>query len=640
MLHIIIESYKSFEYANKKFPSKSISWHTSSPALFDQLKFKNETVLPIESNITFGEKSNILNLSIESANSISTYLNTLNDFDSKINIGRVIERNLQQITFILLLKFKILSNWHKNYNTKGNSLKIVGDTRIRELNGFNLSVGRFDDLYSAIAKLSQDSFQEIELIKINNGRIENIKTSDCENTLLRYERYLNFIQYSPSKIFLHIYNKIGLDKVRSKIKKNKLQAVTIKTYDSIDDLAFTFLTKSYDLKKRSDLNFLDTLFDESIEIDLNKKEFLKYCFNIYSDLADVYLININEIDSLILLISQRLYSCLEYGKKLLSEMPTIFKSITKNYDHTCILTNHLTNPAGKLLQSYLISRGVSFFSFEHGVTAGIDHVFSLTESRNYSSYGGDYWLCVSENSLKARTSDINSKGGISIGLSSTNRPKILRPIIKRFIKYKLNYKKDETVFMYLAPCERNNLLSVTGINDYDCYEKTLTMINNVFKHLSVECIVKLYPGTRYLDDFNLSYCQIPKNTKIIKHVDFNILRHLPDVIISSVYSSTLGWCMSAKVPVIFIDSPESPLTKDAYKCLKDSVFLIDGSKINWHDDLLILLKTPIKVLEEMWSSKQEMRSIFEKKYLSGVLDNKNDIFSYIHQRTTDNHQNI
>ena len=105
MLHIIIESYKSFEYASNKFPSKSISWHTSSPALFDQLKFKNETVLPIESNITFGEKSNILNLSIESANSISTYLNTLKDFDSKINIGRVIERNLQQITFILLLKF-------------------------------------------------------------------------------------------------------------------------------------------------------------------------------------------------------------------------------------------------------------------------------------------------------------------------------------------------------------------------------------------------------------------------------------------------------------------------------------------------------------------------------------------------------
>ena len=43
--------------------------------------------------------------------------------------------------------------------------------------------------------------------------------------------------------------------------------------------------------------------------------------------------------------------------------------------------------------------------------------------------------------------------------------------------------------------------------------------------------------------------------------------------------------MSAKVPVIFINSPESPLTKDAYKYLKDSV-LIDGSKINWHEDLL------------------------------------------------------
>ena len=129
------------------------------------------------------KKSNILNFSIESANSISTYLNTLNDFDRKLNIGRVIERNLQQITFILLLKYKILSNWYKKYNTKGNSLKIIGDTRIRELNGFDLRVGRLM-IYILPSLSLVKTFQEIELLYINNGHIDNIQTSDCENISL------------------------------------------------------------------------------------------------------------------------------------------------------------------------------------------------------------------------------------------------------------------------------------------------------------------------------------------------------------------------------------------------------------------------------------------------------------------------
>jgi len=94
-----------------------------------------------------------------------------------------------------------------------------------------------------------------------------------------------------------------------------------------------------------------------------------------------------------------------------------------------------------------------------------------------------------------------------------------------------------------------------------------------------------------------------------------------EVILNSA-QSTFGWVFSIKKPIIFIELSSQPIDKNISELFKKSLFLIDASRDQWHNEVLELLRLPPKELLRLWNDKKQYldeleTSIFGPKGVSG-----------------------
>ena len=163
-------------------------------------------------------------------------------------------------------------------------------------------------------------------------------------------------------------------------------------------------------------------------------------------------------------------------------------------------------------------------------------------------------------------------------------------------------------------------------SDLDMARSEHDIITNILAKLQHRVLYKPYPHAegRFLDpDPCLVAAQAAVNIEVHKdHKDLSLL--LPDarLIITARATSTLGWCMATRRPIVFIDMPYScPLLPELRESVANGVFLFDSSDSTFRTELLRFLAQPLSVIEgKHAATKTEGRERLLEKYYMGMRD--------------------
>ena len=93
------------------------------------------------------------------------------------------------------------------------------------------------------------------------------------------------------------------------------------------------------------------------------------------------------------------------------------------------------------------------------------------------------------------------------------------------------------------------------------------------------------------------------------------------IIITSRATSTIGWCLLSKKPVIYIETIDNRLNKESYNAFKKNLFFFDIKDKYWKRDLKIFLSKPILEIENIWKSNAIQRKKFVKRFFGDITSN-------------------
>ena len=617
MLHIIIENEAAYHFCRGgKYSTDDITWHTTSPWLLEKLPRLKEKVLSLEEDIPIRSHWNLGYANIYFSDQLWRFLDKLcAPLGQGILLGKAIRHRIQFTSFVLIYKAMLLHRWYR-HNCDEGTLAVVGDLELSPINNFDLLVGRFDNLFVKIA--AEAHLKNIKTIPHHppSGKelLKKISRSDAGNI----EKTLYFMNKNLSEFTFFVWgalqrrNVIRRDVLKFG-KKRRFHVLLVKKCNLLSETFLPLLLKGIGVVRCDIFPEQGNLSAE--KIPFKKEELHNEVEKVFEDSLSRYRLVDNDFyTSTIHILTDRIYQCLQYGMSLSKRLPQMYKRLNKYHlTNFAVATNGLTSPEQRVFQQYLVKKRIPIFSFEHGVTAGIDGETEYYHAKNNYTEGDDFMVCYNESSLEAYTNGRKEKGGIVAGAPWSNKKipfyKIQRLITRNFLK--LKYK--ERVIFYLALITRNNMVSgPLSQNDFSYYKITKNISLDVFSSINDTCILKLYPSNRYLDpDPFETLVELPSNVKIIQYFEFKSLRATADVIILSSAQSTFGWAWSANCPIIFLELPAKPLMKNVVNLFDRALFRIDGSKEGWQKEMLDLLKLPHKDLLKLWENKRAAREELE-----------------------------
>ena len=289
---------------------------------------------------------------------------------------------------------------------------------------------------------------------------------------------------------------------------------------------------------------------------------------------------------------------------------------------TVILSNCTLGPEAKWLHEHLKTSGTPIFGFEHGVTTGLskhsNSKLSFSEMTNC-----DVGFVYSYSSAKNFASNSNTHAIIH----TTGAPTMTRKI------YFQSLQKYLTRFALKTPLRSPTVMHVDtvaflGNMRTGPYAYTESEIVNFHRRLANEAyhdlkdwtvLFKEYPTQRFQYSPSIKeYAGTLKNIRYLGHEDFRYLRTAADVLVTTMPSSTLGWCVGAKIPLIWLESPITPiLNEEALVDFKNSFFVIDMNEKDWPFQMKTLLNAGLKDIRKKWMDKSEARARAIEKYILG-----------------------
>jgi hypothetical protein len=122
-----------------------------------------------------------------------------------------------------------------------------------------------------------------------------------------------------------------------------------------------------------------------------------------------------------------------------------------------------------------------------------------------------------------------------------------------------------------------------------------------------------YPGERKsIEVANRS----PNLNVYSKDVDLRYVAGNFRLLITSRATSTLGWCVLANRPMVYLDLPyQYPLWDDAREALEKAVFYFDMSQPDALQKLRDFLSQPLDVIERKWTERADARQRFIGRYM-------------------------
>jgi hypothetical protein len=288
-----------------------------------------------------------------------------------------------------------------------------------------------------------------------------------------------------------------------------------------------------------------------------------------------------------------------------------------------LVTAGLFGPGGALLYSVAKEQGIAVVTFEHGVTKGLA---ALAASRPEASevHSTDWFLGCAQNAVREHRQEVES-GRLSfraIGLPDNTRRVFLRPLQRALARRALGLRGRGSVLMHVAtwPYHGNHrsgpgVPSETGVFEFD-----RTLLQKVYRDLPHQVLFKPYPTQRFIHEPDYrSLFEIAPGVDFIDRQDFRYVRAAADIIVTTNPTSTLGWCIGADVPLVWLDSRWlTPLVSDELRGrFRQSFIVVDIDAPDWPEQLRAVLSRDLPSLASEWRGKAQARKALLEFAITG-----------------------
>ena len=298
-----------------------------------------------------------------------------------------------------------------------------------------------------------------------------------------------------------------------------------------------------------------------------------------------------------------------------------FEAISLSHK-TVVLSNSTIGPEAKWLHDHLKKFGTPIFGFEHGVTTGLskhsNSKLSFSEMTNC-----DVGFVYSDSSAKNFKSNSNTKAKIyTTGAPTATRKINFQSLQKYLTRFALKIPLLSPTVMHV------DTVAFLGNMRAGPYTYTESEIVNFHRRLTSEAyhelknwtvLFKEYPTQRFQYSPGIKeYAGTVKNMKCMSQEDFRYMRTAADVLVTTMPSSTLGWCVGTNIPLIWLESPITPILNDeALVDFKNSFFVIDMNENDWPLQLKTLLNWGLLDIRKKWMEKSKARARTIEKYIFG-----------------------
>ncbi len=282
-----------------------------------------------------------------------------------------------------------------------------------------------------------------------------------------------------------------------------------------------------------------------------------------------------------------------------------------------LLTNAPISTKRLALTSVCRQKGIPTISAQHGVT------FEICKTHGELSFlhdinSTDLFLAYNSFSEKSANDSFFARGKSFVsGISGRHFR----------LKTSKNIITDLPIVYISTNLYKGNIgLFSTWLTDYDRAKNESMIVSKVLSKLPHKIRYKTYPedNRRYPDhDPILDDVLKAGNIELFdQKIDMRFLINQHRVLVTSKATSTLGWLIMSGKPLIFINREDNmPLTNAAYKELSNGIFLFDGDKDGFHEELRVFLSKPIEEIELLWKDKEERRKIMIERYFSAYSSN-------------------
>ena len=536
-------------------------------------------------------------------------------FDKKYNFLEINFKYFQshKVVANLFHKLLILNKIYQENEYK----KIDIDVTKEELNfydksGINgFSLNRFANLYAMLGIYIGEPFK-INILDSSfvKKKFEYKPATKSKNIFLRYinynygilvneflERY-NFLNYDK-KIFTFIYSPL-IKEILSELSKKKIGQLNIRNE----------LAQIYFNNKSQESFQINEIYEAIFNIlDENTKS-LKDEFNISNQFFKGYLKILSDIAS-------RNIHFLHNIKTNLRKKVAELKSNNSN-SYPIFLSNGLFGSFGIACADALMENNIKIIACEHSNNGiHLNQIYALNFNETKTSHVVFSYNEASKLTLKK---NINSVIDTQV-VGAPQEVKIIRfkKIQKMINKFRLKTTYP-TIYYVSHNIELNSGKYFPNTkNNIDLFNDELKIIE-ILGQVNKNSIFKSYPTKQYLVDREKYLKNKINKYKNIKYLnseeDFRYSRSVSDIIITQSSQSTLGWCIGAKVPLVFLESKHynSLVDDNVKKAFQESFFLFNYDKFGWEKELINFLNKPYDEILKLWNDKEKYRKKYDNIY--------------------------
>ena len=232
-----------------------------------------------------------------------------------------------------------------------------------------------------------------------------------------------------------------------------------------------------------------------------------------------------------------------------------------------------------------------------------------------------------------------NKGGVTAFQSSKNRnlhsvicgaPRetkhIAYPRFQRFLARRSLGVKGPTVFFVSTNIlTNNNGFFPKNSPDFVRYQSEKLILQGVLPRLNKTVVYKYYPSQNYLYETHPFTDLLPAGSRTIisGNEDFRYLRAGADIIVTSAPTSTLGWAIGTRKPLVYLHSSKYNPVQDDYvtSAFRECFFFFDTSDSDWVSSLVEFLNQPMVRIEELWKEMLHRQLTHENYFLLGRTKN-------------------
>jgi len=548
MKYVFVESFSAYNFAKKKIKQKKICWISSSPKVCNFFLLNKIHCIQIETLATNQELDDIAKISKKICDVIISKSKTLIEkkyFDLRFVAGIEIFHTIHSLIYKTYLLNQIL----KVVNKK---IICVGNSNLSNIDFFRLGV--FDNIFAFLGNQFKKKIIFIEYKEKSDPNIE--KLIHGHNNFF-FTKVVSFLNANFSTALYKVFNNL---KILQKIlnRGNRKQILIMKETDHISNSFYELLKKFNivffninlkDIEKKIRIKknqILNDKFSKSyIDFNLKSASFLNN-----STLKKTELISYQKgLSTITLKIFQNLQSIDENFFYIEKKLDKIISKYNKDF---YILSNNALSYFQSIFALYCQSKGIKFFSFEHGLR-GLSEI-DRSNKHYYTQYKANYGVFYWKKSVQYSHPSIHQKkiiAGFPCSLKNKSFKFYLKKILIK-ISFRLSFFKKTIVF--LSDLERNNSNFPKFTNDYNIVKNNKKIISFLARQYPQKIIIlKLYSTQRYLDIYNYEdLAKSFKNVRVLRDISFDYLIDAFDEIYLSHASSTLLKCISSNADVYFL----------------------------------------------------------------------------------------